>query len=223
MRRRQYRRGSRRWILWLIPFLCAAFALFLLETQIRPVAGEIASLELENRIAIQIDAACESYDKLRSMDDTEVISMQYDSSGKLIALTADMTTLNRLRNAVIAQVTEQINGTGREEIPIPLGTVLELPLLSGLGPDLTVEVLDFGGVGARFESTFKSTGINQTLHQIQLIVSGRALLMMPGGVMEKEISTAVTVAETVILGDVPESYAVLEHHDNAADSYAEEP
>lgn len=223
MRRRQYRRGSRRWILWLIPFLCAAFALFLLETQIRPVAGEIASLEPENRIAIQIDAACESYDKLRSMDDTEVISMQYDSSGKLIALTADMTTLNRLRNAVIAQVTEQINGTGREEIPIPLGTVLELPLLSGLGPDLTVEVLDFGGVGARFESTFKSTGINQTLHQIQLIVSGRALLMMPGGVMEKEISTAVTVAETVILGDVPESYAVLEHHDNAADSYAEEP
>ncbi len=205
-----------------MPLLCAALALLLLEVRIRPLAGEIASLELRNRIAIQLDEACESSEVLTSMDDMEIVSMQYDESGKLVAVSADMTALNRLRNAVITQVTEQINGTGRENIYIPLGTALGVSLLTGLGPELAVEVLDFGSIGARFESTFESTGINQILHQIQLVVSGTALLMLPGGVMEEEISTSVTVAETIILGEVPESYAVLGYNGSVADSSAEE-
>lgn len=211
----------RLWLLLLAAFL--AVATIFIESRLRPALAELAVLELENRVSLQIDEACAASGIALPENGGELVTLRQNDTGRVIALTVDTNTLNRLRSAVISQITEQINGTGRERISIPIGAVLPLPLLTGLGPEVSVELLDFGSVGAELETYFEESGINQTIHRIDLTVSGEAVLMLPGGMVHRNLSTTVTVAETVLLGDVPATLVQTGAVFSAADSLAEEP
>ena len=57
-----------------------------------------------------------------------------------------------------------------------------------------------------YRNDFTSAGVNQTLHRILLDVSVTARLLLPGGVVETQVSTPVCVAETVIIGQPPQTY-----------------
>lgn len=194
----------------------------LAELRLYPTMLSLAQLTMRDRICVELDEVCENDPDLQALDYGQLVHLQYDSDGKVIALTTDMGALNRLRNGIVAQVSHQINADGRGEIAIPLAAALNLPFFVGLGPDLTVEVLDVSRIGAEFENTFESAGINQTRHQIQLVVFGEVMLLLPGGVESVEIRTTVTLAETVLLGDVPQTYAVLGGFGSASDSSAAE-
>ena len=59
---------------------------------------------------------------------------------------------------------------------------------------------------ARFENEFTSAGINQTNHRIVLHIDVSVAILLPGFTTATKVSTAVTVAETVIVGGVPDTY-----------------
>ena len=56
---------------------------------------------------------------------------------------------------------------------------------------------------------FTSAGINQTLHQIMLDVEVEITLLIPGGKTETRVDAAVCVAETLLMGQVPDTYLGL--------------
>ncbi len=66
-----------------------------------------------------------------------------------------------------------------------------------------------GSVVTDLKSEFTSAGINQTKHQILMTVKGYQVLMAPGINTTVEVETTVAVAETVIVGQVPEFMADL--------------
>ena len=211
-----------------IPIVTSLVLLFiigawsLLEWKLYPSMLAIAELTMRDRICVELDEVCERDPDLQEMDYESLVTLEYDNTGKVIALTTDMGDLNRLRNGIVSQVTKQINADGRGEIRIPMAAALNLPFFVGLGPNLSVEVLDISRIGAEFQNNFESAGINQTRHQIQLVVFGEVMLLLPGGIEKVEIRTTVTLAETILLGDVPQTYAVLGNFGNASDSNAEE-
>ena len=51
--------------------------------------------------------------------------------------------------------------------------------------------------------------MNQTLHRIELEVAVPVTLILPGGQTELTIETGLRVAETVIVGAVPDTYLTL--------------
>ena len=59
---------------------------------------------------------------------------------------------------------------------------------------------------ATFESNFSQAGINQTLHQLNMIVSVDVSVLVMGETDSFTIHSEVVVAETVIIGDVPSTY-----------------
>ena len=63
-----------------------------------------------------------------------------------------------------------------------------------------------GSSSARFENAFSSAGINQTKHQIILNIDVTVSILLPGFTTATKISNAVTVAETIIVGTVPDTY-----------------
>ena len=65
-------------------------------------------------------------------------------------------------------------------------------------------------VSARFENDFSAAGINQTRHQIRLNVSVQVLVVIPGRELTAPVNTTVVIAETVIVGKVPELYASMD-------------
>ena len=63
-----------------------------------------------------------------------------------------------------------------------------------------------GSSEANFSSKFVSAGINQTKHQIILTVDVYVSILLPGFTTATKVSNSFIVAETVIIGSVPESY-----------------
>ena len=74
------------------------------------------------------------------------------------------------------------------------------------GPQIRVSVVPVGSVTTRFVTSFESAGINQTRHEISLEASVLMRIVVPAGSNSVSVSTYVPIAESIIVGEVPESY-----------------
>ena len=117
-----------------------------------------------------------------------------------------MAQVNQLRREILAQVNQRILDLDVYALAVPLGSVIAPGLLSGLGPRLPIHVTSVNNASADFTSSFSEAGINQTLHQILMEVSMDVTILVAGGTKKATISQTVVVAETVIVGIVPESF-----------------
>lgn len=137
---------------------------------------------------------------------SDLVSIQRDTSGTITALTTETVAMNRLRARLVGVVLEALEGIDVSQIQIPLGSLLDLDLLWGLGPTMNVHAMALGTVEGEFSSEFSSAGINQTIHKIELDLVIPLTLMLPGRVVETVCETQIPIAETVIVGQVPETY-----------------
>ena len=67
-----------------------------------------------------------------------------------------------------------------------------------------------GTVSAEFDSQFSSAGLNQTIHRIWLRIEVPLRVVLPGGQIETMVSSDYCVAETVIVGQVPDTCLQLD-------------
>ena len=123
----------------------------------------------------------------------------------------DMERANRLRQQVLELVDERILAMNVYDLGIPLGNVVSPTVLAGWGPSIPVSVASVNNANATFESCFTEAGINQTLHQIVLQISMDLDILIAGGTHKTTITQPVVVAETIIVGVVPESFIHAEH------------
>ena len=79
-------------------------------------------------------------------------------------------------------------------------------LLLGRGPKVPVHVTMLTSPRIRFQNRFSSVGINQSRHTLSLIASVDIDLIIPWGTMSTSVDAEVLVAETIILGRVPDAY-----------------
>ena len=145
----------------------------------------------------------------RDVDYGDFVTIQRDASGAITAMTTDMAALNQLRAQLVAQILSALEGVDASEIRIPLGSLVDSELVWARGPELRVRALRVGTVSAEFRSDFSQAGVNQTLHRIELEVAVPVTLILPGGQTELTVETGLRVAETVIVGAVPDTYLTL--------------
>ena len=108
------------------------------------------------------------------------------------------------------------------ELAIPIGTLTGSPLLAGRGPCLRVRMQSVGTATARFDNQFSSAGINQTRHRIILDVDVHVSILLPGLTTYTKVSNEIAVAETVIVGGVPETYTYFSTTPDEIENYADE-
>ena len=75
---------------------------------------------------------------------------------------------------------------------------------------ITVKMQSVGSCSAYFENQFDQAGINQTTHRILLCVDVSVSILLPGFRTSTKVSNAFSVAETVIVGAVPDSYTYFD-------------
>ncbi len=66
-----------------------------------------------------------------------------------------------------------------------------------------MRVLSLRSTNAELESSLTPAGINQTLHRLELRVEVELLLLSPAGLLSRQVSASVPIAQTILLGDVP--------------------
>ena len=69
-----------------------------------------------------------------------------------------------------------------------------------------MEVLTIRNSDATFASDFNHAGINQTLHQLHMHVLVDVAVLVLGSTVSFTVSADVVVAETIIVGDVPDTF-----------------
>lgn len=136
----------------------------------------------------------------------ELIHVTQGADGQVSLLQADTTAMNRLAADAIALAQAQLESTDNQFVQVPLGSALGLTLLAGSGPKIYVQILPVGAISSRFDTEFQSAGINQTRHRIFLTLTAAVRLVIPTGAKTIEASTQVAVAESIIVGQVPDSF-----------------
>ena len=131
------------------------------------------------------------------------MTLERDESGAVAAVQTNMPMANRMRAEILDCLMERIPNLDTEALGIPWGSVLLPSLFSGRGSPLPVKLVSMRNVNAEFENDFSQAGVNQTLHRVELQVSVELLLLTPAGFQTALISTTVPVAQTVIVGGIP--------------------
>ena len=194
-----------------LPFflLALALALFLIfNFQLYPVAAALAGSAVQNEAEALLSTAFLAEMAQSELAYTDLITLRYRNDGTLSTLSCDMPRLNTLRNrlmlALLSAFRENV-----VSISLPLGTVVGGDILSGRGPALEVRVLLARGASARIESEFTEVGINQSLHRVLFTVDISVTVMLPSRPLTVRVCESYPIAETVILGEVPDAYTEI--------------
>lgn len=181
-----------------------------LNSRLRPVLEATASSQATNLMTQAIDAAVDNCLQENGMSYSDFAAMETDSAGKITSITSNTAANSRFKRQVVEAVIRQLGALDSGELGVPLGTLTGQPLLSGVGPRVRVRVDSVGEVTADYANTFTSAGVNQTLHQVCLNISATIYLFLPGEVLPVSVGSSVCVAETVIVGETPDTYLNLE-------------
>jgi sporulation protein YunB len=145
-----------------------------------------------------------------------LVTLNKDDSGQVTAIVANMVNINRLQADLTENMTKNIKDSKTSEIKIPLGNMFGNVFLSGLGPRISFNIISVNSTKASFSSTFSSAGINQTRHRIILEANVIVSVLVPGAISSVSVNSQIMIAETVIVGKVPQTYAYFgsENTDN---------
>ena len=193
-----------------IALLVAGTVIALLESKLRPVVAEVAAAQAQNAMTAVVEGAVTADLAARQVSYADFVTIQRDEGGAITALTTDMARMNLLRAELTAAILEALAEVDVSDIQVPLGSLFDLEPLWAKGPALKAKAMTVGTVRAEFDSQFTSAGVNQTLHRIWLEVDVPMTLLLPGGEVEASLHTRLCVAETVIVGKVPDTYLQLD-------------
>jgi sporulation protein YunB len=133
------------------------------------------------------------------------VSLEKDAEGNITAITADTAHINALSSQLLSEIARAADSETLH-LRIPLGSLLGSDLLMGRGPQIPVEVLMLTSSFVRFDNDLISTGINQSRHVITLKADVDIDILMPWETITTTVETDVLIAETVIIGRVPDTY-----------------
>lgn len=200
-------RRLRRFFRICIFLLALGLAAFLmLRGKFRPVIQSLAETQVKNTtsdltndaIAKQIAAGNIAYDR--------IVYFEKDLNGRITALKTNIGEVNRLKTDILNIINDEILALDTSDIGIPIGSLFLPELFSGKGPAIPIRVLAIRNSDASFSSTFTQAGINQTLHRLNMHVSVDVAVLILGQASSFTVDSEVVVAETVIVGEVPETF-----------------
>ncbi len=203
---RSRRKGRDLWLAGLFGVLLALGFIFSLELRLRPVVETMAKAKVTNSVTQLLDGAVTAEIQSRAITYSDLITVEKDDTGRITALTSNMAALNDLRTSILSDAVAAVDQIDAQSLSIPVGNLTGINFFSGRGFDLPVDVMSVGTAHAVFQSQFFDAGINQTRHQILLEVTVDLDILLPGGDLPAEVSAQVPVAETIIVGSVPDTY-----------------
>ena len=177
---------------------------------LRGLLGNLAETAVSNMVGQVVTEAVSDTIANGDIRYERLISFEKDNSGGITALHSNMAEFNRLQAGITQEVLTRLGEVAERDLVIPLGTLTGSALLAGRGPSFTVRMQSVGSCSARFENRFSQAGINQTTHRIILCVEVNMSILLPGFQTSTQVDASFSVAETVIVGDVPESYTYFD-------------
>ena len=197
----------RRFLIWFA--LGSIIVAILFEQSIRPVVATTVGHRVHNEITNLINNAAA---EILSDEKTVYTHLNRNSQGEIVSIETDTTAVNRFQTKLTEKILSHLKRTPELSTQISFGTLSGIQFFSGYGPQIAVKVLPVGNVKVISESRLNDVGINQTLHQIIVIVHMRTAAILPGFTTETDIDVEYILSETMIVGTVPNIYAEMQEN-----------
>lgn len=178
-----------------------------IQLRITPILTAMAESRAKNIASEAVNDAVQKVLCEKNISYENLVKITSSESGKISSVTVDSVKMNRLCAEIRAIITDTLNNLGTRTISIPLGSLTGIDILSGRGPKLNIEITLSGSAVAGTKNDFQTAGINQTRHQMILEINTKIYVIMQSGNISSEITNSIVVAETVIVGEVPEIYS----------------
>lgn len=203
-RRRLPRTGIKRLLVFLLVILFPIYAIY--NYQLYPGISRLATATAQNEIermiavafAAQLEEEADCYDDL--------VTIHFGTDGSVTGISCHVPRLNRARNRLLLAVLDGLaEGEDGVEVGLPLGNLLGGEAFSGRGPYIPVRILLARGAHAHMESELSTAGFNQTLYRVMFSITVEVTVMTPSRPISATVAQTYCVAETLIVGKVPEA------------------
>lgn len=201
------RRRLKRFLARLIVLLVILLAgLLFFRINYRTAIRNLAETQVKNTTSDLINDAVDAQIRDGNIQYDRIVYFEKDLEGRITALKTNMSEVNRLKTAILNLINDEILALDTTDLGIPVGSLILPEFLSGKGPHIPVQILSIRNSDAAFHSNFTEAGINQTLQQLTMEVSVDVAVLVLGKTNNFTVSTHVVVAETIIVGQVPETF-----------------
>lgn len=181
-------------------------ALLLFRDTYRDAVQELARTQVTNTTSDLINDAIDGQIELGNIQYDRIVYFEKDLNGRITALKTNMSEVNRLKTSILNLINDEIMAMDTSHLGVPLGSLFLPEFLSGKGPSIPVQILAIRNSDASFQSAFTEAGINQTMHKLTLEVLVDVSVLVLGETESFTVTSQVVVAETIIVGDVPETF-----------------
>lgn len=188
-----------------IAFLCLLL-LVVFRIRYHDAICSLAETQVKNATSDLINDAIDKQIDLGNIHYDRIVFFEKDLEGRITALKTNMAEVNRLKTAILNLINDEILALDTSDLTIPIGSLLLPEFFSGKGFGIPVQILSIRNSDAAFHSYFTEAGINQTLQQLTMDVSVDVSVLVLGNTESFSVSSQVVVAETIIVGQVPDTF-----------------
>jgi sporulation protein YunB len=139
----------------------------------------------------------------------DIVYIHKDDQGRIVMLQANTVLLNQLMARTTKAILQGFKSKDADSIRIPLGQITGITLLAGNGPRFKVNVIPANQIYVSVDDKFEQAGINQTRHSIYMRVKTRIKIAVPFMDKDLDVVTSIPMAESIIVGEVPQTYVSL--------------
>ncbi len=202
---------ERRGIVLLVIIISSILYLyFYVDKNIKPTLVALAEIRAKSVTTKAINDTIKTKIK-NDIQYDDLILIRYDNNGKVTLVQANMIMMNAIAADVALEVQEQLRNLSKNKVDVPLSNAFHRQILRL--PSIKLEIQPQGSVNVDFATEFEEAGINQTRHRIYLIVMTDIRMIIPLASETLRITTNIPIAETVVIGEVPEQYISIPKED----------
>lgn len=189
----------------IILLVIALVALLIFRHKYHEAIRSLAETQVKNSTSDLINDAIDKQIETGNIQYDRIVYFEKDLNGRITALKTNISEVNRLKTDTLNLINDEILALDTSDLGIPIGNLLLPEVLSGMGPSIPVNILSIRNSDASFSSNFVEAGINQTLQQLIMEVCVDVSVLVLGETNSFSVSSQVIVAETIIVGQVPET------------------
>ena len=180
------------------------------QSRLTDLTIQIAESRAKNIAQTVINQAIEEVMQDEEISYDDLIILEKSETGQITALKSNIVESNRIKSQIIQNILKRLGEIPASQLSIPVGNLINSSVFSNMGPVIPIKLTPIGSVSASFRHEFASAGINQTRHQIVFDAKVTVTILVPGRSVSGQVSGEVTIAETIIVGNVPGSYTYFD-------------
>ena len=181
--------------------------------KIRPTIVSVATARASNSAIRTINNVANA--TITELDITyeDLVLFKTNPQGQITAFSSNIVKINQIKAILATKIQSAMEKEVTLKTKIPLGTLMGYDVFSGLGPKIPITLMPVGYADIDVKSHFSAAGINQTKHEIELLITARTNVLLPMKNTEVEVATQIPLVQTIIVGTVPDTYTNVTDED----------